>query len=182
MIVALYFTKNDKLKCNNMKSRVLFEAQECNKYEISKWDNIKRGKFLWVPHASFHEFLMQVSTSSLKKKKKKPTHTMILKDQESNIVKRFLRGISFARAVLWVFPPYQEEHGECFLQKKGFKRTNGDVSLAVRETEWLVESFLEIIKDQRIWCFQTVALKKTLECPLNSKEIKSVSPKGNQPS
>ena len=76
MIVALYFTKNDKLKCNNMKSRVLFEAQECNKYEISKWDNIKRGKFLWVPHASFHEFLMQVSTSSLKKKKKKNPPTL----------------------------------------------------------------------------------------------------------
>lgn len=48
--------------------------------------------------ANFHEFLMQVSMSSLKKKN--PTHTMILKDQESNIVKRFLRGISFARAVL----------------------------------------------------------------------------------
>ena len=31
------------------------------------------------------------------------------------------------------------------------------------------------------WCFWTVVLEKTLESPLNSKEIKLVNPKGNQP-
>ena len=30
------------------------------------------------------------------------------------------------------------------------------------------------------WCFQTVVLEKTLESPLDSKEIKLVNPKGNQ--
>ena len=30
------------------------------------------------------------------------------------------------------------------------------------------------------WCFQTVVLKKTLESPLDSKEIKPVNPKGTQ--
>ena len=30
------------------------------------------------------------------------------------------------------------------------------------------------------WCFWAVALEKTLEIPLDSKEIKPVSPKGNQ--
>ena len=30
------------------------------------------------------------------------------------------------------------------------------------------------------WCFWTVALEKTLESPLDSKEIKPVNPKGNQ--
>ena len=30
------------------------------------------------------------------------------------------------------------------------------------------------------WCFCTVVLEKTLEIPLNSKEIKPVNPKGNQ--
>ena len=30
------------------------------------------------------------------------------------------------------------------------------------------------------WCFRTVVLEKTLESPLDSKEIKSVHPKGNQ--
>ena len=31
------------------------------------------------------------------------------------------------------------------------------------------------------WCFWTVMLEKTLECPLTSKEFKPVHPKGNQP-
>ena len=31
------------------------------------------------------------------------------------------------------------------------------------------------------WCFQIVVLEKTLESPLDSTEIKSVNPKGNQP-
>ena len=31
------------------------------------------------------------------------------------------------------------------------------------------------------WCFWAVALEKALESPLNSKEIKPVNPKGNQP-
>ena len=31
------------------------------------------------------------------------------------------------------------------------------------------------------WCFSTVLLEKTLESPLDGKEIKPVSPKGNQP-
>ena len=31
------------------------------------------------------------------------------------------------------------------------------------------------------WCFWTVVLEKTPESPLDSKEIKPVSPKGNQP-
>ena len=31
------------------------------------------------------------------------------------------------------------------------------------------------------WCFQIVVLEKTLESPLDSKEIKSVNPKRNQP-
>ena len=31
------------------------------------------------------------------------------------------------------------------------------------------------------WCFQTVLLEKTLDNPLESKEIKPINPKGNQP-
>ena len=33
---------------------------------------------------------------------------------------------------------------------------------------------------QKNWCFWTVVLEKTLESPLNCKEIKQVHPKGNQ--
>ena len=32
----------------------------------------------------------------------------------------------------------------------------------------------------KIWCFQTVVLEKTLESPLDCKEIQPVHPKGNQ--
>ena len=31
------------------------------------------------------------------------------------------------------------------------------------------------------WCFWTVVLEKTLECPLDCKEIKPINLKGNQP-
>ena len=31
------------------------------------------------------------------------------------------------------------------------------------------------------WCLQTTVLEKTLESPLDCKEIKPVNPKGNQP-
>ena len=31
------------------------------------------------------------------------------------------------------------------------------------------------------WCFQIVVLEKTLESPVDSKEIKLIHPKGNQP-
>ena len=31
------------------------------------------------------------------------------------------------------------------------------------------------------WCFQIVLLEKTLDSPLESKEIKPINPKGNQP-
>ena len=33
---------------------------------------------------------------------------------------------------------------------------------------------------QKNWCFQTVVLKKTLESPLDSKEIQLLHPKGDQ--
>ena len=39
-------------------------------------------------------------------------------------------------------------------------------------------TMIEVLKN---WCFWAVVLEKTLESPLDSKEIKSVNPKGNQP-
>ena len=41
----------------------------------------------------------------------------------------------------------------------------------VHKEDWLLKN----------WCFQTVVLEKTLESPLDSKEIKPVNLKGNQP-
>ena len=37
------------------------------------------------------------------------------------------------------------------------------------------------MKVPKNWCFWTVVLDKTLECPLDCKEIKPVNSKGNQP-
>ena len=39
----------------------------------------------------------------------------------------------------------------------------------------------ELAESLRNWCFQIVVLEKTLESLLDSKEIKPVDPKGNQP-
>ena len=46
---------------------------------------------------------------------------------------------------------------------------NKDITLLM----WSIQS--------KNWCFQIVVLEKTLESFLDSKEIKPVNPKGNQP-
>ena len=42
-------------------------------------------------------------------------------------------------------------------------------------------SFLLLVKWKPLVTFGIVVLEKTLESPLDSKEIKPVNPKGNQP-
>ena len=42
------------------------------------------------------------------------------------------------------------------------------------------ESWTKESRVPKNWCFWTVVLQKTLECPLNSREIKPVNPKGSQ--
>ena len=41
--------------------------------------------------------------------------------------------------------------------------------------------FPHLFWDIKIWCLQTVVLEKTLESPLDSKEVKPVNPRGNEP-
>ena len=45
---------------------------------------------------------------------------------------------------------------------------------------WMWELYYKASSALRSWCFWTVMLEKTVECPLNCKEIKPVNPKGNQ--
>ena len=45
---------------------------------------------------------------------------------------------------------------------------------------WMWELDHKEGREPKNWCFWTVVLEKTLESPLNYKEIKAVSPKGNQ--
>ena len=54
--------------------------------------------------------------------------------------------------------------------------------LAFLKSGWGQQSMLDHKEDwaPRNWCFWIVMLKKTLESPLDSKEIKSVNPEGNQ--
>ena len=46
---------------------------------------------------------------------------------------------------------------------------------------WMWELYYKEGWAPKNWCFQTVVLEKTLESPLDYKEIKPVNPKGNQP-
>ena len=46
---------------------------------------------------------------------------------------------------------------------------------------WLWELDCKEGRAPKNWCFRTVVLKKTLESPLDCKEIKLVNPKGDQP-
>ena len=45
---------------------------------------------------------------------------------------------------------------------------------------WMWESDHKEGWESKKWCFWTVVLEKTLESPLEGKEIKPVHPKGNQ--
>ena len=46
---------------------------------------------------------------------------------------------------------------------------------------WLWELDCKEGRALKNWCFRTVVLEKTLESPLDCKEIKLVNPKGDQP-
>ena len=45
---------------------------------------------------------------------------------------------------------------------------------------WYILQDISHGRPQKNWCFRTVVLEKTLESPLNCKEIKPVNPKGNE--
>ena len=45
----------------------------------------------------------------------------------------------------------------------------------------LTYMFMEFFRQEYRRCFQIVVLEKTLESPLDFKELKLVNPKGNQP-
>ena len=65
----------------------------------------------------------------------------------------------------------------CFAYKCSYWQSYGFSSSHVRM--WQVDHKEGwVLKN---WCFWTVVLEKTLESPLNCKEIKLVNPKGNQP-
>ena len=58
-----------------------------------------------------------------------------------------------------------------YSQSYGFSSSHIQIWKLDHNNDWAVKN----------WCLQTVMLQKTLESPLDSKEIKPVHPKGNQP-
>ena len=58
-----------------------------------------------------------------------------------------------------------------YSQSCGFSSSHVRMWKLDHEEGWVVKN----------WCFRTVVLEKTLESPLDSKEIKSINPKGNLP-
>ena len=56
-------------------------------------------------------------------------------------------------------------------QSYGFSSSHGKMWELYHKEGWALKN----------WCFRIVVLEKTLESPLESKEIKSVNPLGNQP-
>ena len=63
-----------------------------------------------------------------------------------------------------------------FTNKDPFSQSYGFSSSHV----WMWKLDYKASWDSKNWCFWTVVLEKTLESPLDSKEIQSVSTKGNQ--
>ena len=58
-----------------------------------------------------------------------------------------------------------------YSQSYGFSSSHVQIWELDHKEDWVLKN----------WCFRTVVLEKTLERPLDSKEIKPVNPKGNQP-
>ena len=61
-------------------------------------------------------------------------------------------------------------HKRLYSQIYGFSSSHVGMWELDQEEDWVT----------RNWCFRTVVLEKTLESPLDCKEIKPVNPKGNQ--
>ena len=86
-----------------------------------------------------------------------------------------VHGILQARTLEWVVVPFFRSFPNPEIEPR---------SLALQVDSLPAELLGKPTKDGwalKNWCFQTVELVKTLQSPLDSKEIKLVNPKGNQP-
>ena len=57
-----------------------------------------------------------------------------------------------------------------YRQSCGFSSSQVQIGELERKEDWALKN----------WCFQTMVLDKTLESPLDIKEVKPVNPKGNR--
>ena len=76
--------------------------------------------------------------------------------------------------------------GELFQVLKGAVKVLHSICQQIWKTQQWPQDWKRSVKDYKHswvaknWCFWTVVLEKTLETPLDSKEIKPAHPKGNQ--
>ena len=88
------------------------------------------------------------------------------------------RGNCFLAGKLWLKPRQCVEKQRQYSANKGpYSQSYGIPSGHVRL--WELDGKED--RTPKNWCLQTVVLEKTSESPLNSKEIKPVNLKGNQP-
>ena len=85
------------------------------------------------------------------------------------------------------FAPWKKSYDnpiQCFKKQRHHFADKGPYSQSYGFSNSHVQMWEFVHKESwtpKKWCFQTVMLKNTLESPLDSKEIKPVHPKGNQP-
>ena len=73
---------------------------------------------------------------------------------------------------------------QCIKKQRHYFANKGPYSQSYRFSSshvWMWELDHKEVWVLKNWCFRTVVLEKTLESPSDCKEIKPVTPKGNQP-
>ena len=91
-----------------------------------------------------------------------------------NLLSRMVHGLLQATRQLWVTFPFSRRSSQ--------PRDQTQVSCIAGGffTRWATREAQESLVS-KTWYFWTVILEKTLESPLDCKEVKPVNPKGNQP-
>ena len=77
----------------------------------------------------------------------------------------------------------QDKHTQHIKKQRHYSANKGLSSQSYRSSSshlWMWELDYKESWAPKNWCFWTVVLEKTLESPLDSKEIKPVNPQGNQ--
>ena len=88
-----------------------------------------------------------------------------------------LKNLCSWKGKLWQPRQYIKKQRHHFADKGAYSQSYSFSSIHV----WMWELDHKEGWAPKNWCFPTVVLEKTLESPLNNKEIKPVNPKGNQP-
>ena len=91
----------------------------------------------------------------------------------SHEIKRFLL---LGRKSMKKLDSILKKQRHCFANKGPYSKSYGFSSNHVGCEIWTIKK----AENQKNWCFWTVVLEKTLESPLDWKEIKPVDPKGNR--